>query len=97
MINLIQLSSAPAMRAVTKKLATLWVTDFPGENVLTASSFIKGAIQQLEMNTLQDIICLIERTFEVRSTDEFNEFIKSLYINHEMELKQLTSNTYLLE
>ena len=48
------------------------------------------------MNTLQDIISLIKRTFEVSSTDEFNDFIKSLYFNHEMELKQLTSNTYLL-
>ena len=56
MINLIQSSSAPAMRAVTKKLETLQMTRFPVENVLTASSFIKGAIQQLGMNTLQDII-----------------------------------------
>ena len=43
MINLIQSSLAPVMRAVTKKLETLRITDFPGENVLTASSFIKGS------------------------------------------------------
>ena len=79
MINLIQSSSAPMMQVLTKKLETLMVTDFPGENVVTASSFVKGATQQLGLNAPQDIISLMKRPFKGSSMDEFNKFIKLLY------------------
>ena len=66
MNSLIISTSEMAMRGSTKKISSLIPTSFNGENVLTAGSYLKGALSLIGLHerTPKDIHLLIFRNFE---------------------------------
>ena len=48
MMTLVISSTSAALRSLTKKLEVLKLTDFPGENVTKATSFVHGAVSLMK-------------------------------------------------
>ena len=73
-------TSEKAMRGLTEKISSLKLTSFNGENVLTAGSYLKGALNLLDAHerTPKDINLLIFRIFESGTTSEFTDYVKSV-------------------
>ena len=86
------------MRALSKRLETMKITDFDRENVMTCSSLIKSALHTLgKANAPIDILHLMKRTFEVSGMKEFNAFVQKLYFNHDQDVKKLITDGHLLK
>lgn len=89
MLNQVFLSSTPvSMRAVTRKLESLKIGDFKGENVKNAISLIRGAIGLLQNNNalppnIVDIIFCIMKT---SSTADFNTHVNLMQSNHDLNI-----------
>lgn len=66
-----------ALRSLTKKLEVLKLTDFPGENVTKATSFVRGPVSLMKSNKalsvdIEDVSFTI---FKYCSTKEFVSFV----------------------
>ena len=68
------------MRVVIDKVNRLRLTDFDGENVLLAVSFLRGAIQLLSNNNSvpHDILNSVFNMMRVASTPAFVSFVTNL-------------------
>ena len=79
-----------SLRALLDKLGKIRITDFPGENVTKAVSFLRGAILILRDNssTPTDIINLTLRVFKVSSCEPFRTYVGSIDNFVELKVKQ---------
>ena len=80
MRQLILSTSEKAMRGLTDKIGLLRLRNIDGENVLKVGSYLKGALTLLKTHerTPNDINLLIFDVFRSSSTDEFNDYVKSI-------------------
>lgn len=80
MMNLVTTTSDQAMRVVIDKINRLRLTDFDGENVLLAVSFLRGAIQLLSNNNSvpHDILNSVFNMMRAASTPAFVSFVTNL-------------------
>ena len=80
MMNLVTTTSDQAMRVVIDKVNRLRLTDFDGENVLLAVSFLRGAIQLLSNNNSvpHDILNSVFNMMRAASTPAFVSFVTNL-------------------
>ena len=99
MIALVLASSSQSLRVLTKKVENLSLLDVTGENVQTATSFLRGAAEHLSNNggLPTDYMELVAIALKKCSTKEFSDFINSIYLNHEQGIKRLTLDTLLTE
>ena len=83
MSKLILATSEKAMRGLTDKISSLTLSNFDGENVLTAGSYLKAAMNLFRAHDKvpKDITLLIFKIFRESSTTEFNNYIKSIESN----------------
>jgi hypothetical protein len=83
MSKLILATSEKAMRGLTDKISSLKLTDFGGENVLTAGSYLKAALNLFRAHDKvpKDINLLLFKIFRESSTKEFNSYIASIESN----------------
>lgn len=93
------LSSTPvSMRAVTRRLESMKLSDFEGENVKNAVSLIKGAMGLLDNNDAlpSDIIDITFRIMKTSSTDEFNTHVNLMRSNHDLGVMWMTMSDLML-
>lgn len=93
MLYQVVLSSTPvSMRAVTRRLESLKLGDFDGENVKNAVSLIRGAIGLLQNNNAlpPDIVDIIFRIMKTSSTADFNTPVSLMRSNHDLNLMRMT-------
>ena len=93
LLGLILSTSQKSLRSLTDKLQILKITDFPGENVSKAVSFIQGAALILSNNEAAppDLMSLVLRIFSKSTCAKFRVHIDN--INSLIELNQLTAFT----
>lgn len=92
MIDLILSSSDQSMRSLATRLETAKMSDYPGENVITASSFIRTAALMLSNNDSlpKDVIELAMKIFKTASTKDFRDEIVQMWNNHKQGVKTIT-------
>ena len=80
MMQLVSTTSDHAMRCVVDKLKKLRLSDFDGENVLRAVTFLRGAINLLKNNDAvpHDLRSLIFAIMRSCSTPDFTSFVTSI-------------------
>ena len=80
MMTLVISSTSAAIRTLTKKLETLKLTDFDGENVSTATSFVRGAVALMKSNKAvpTDIEDMTFTIFKYCSTEDFVSHVNFL-------------------
>lgn len=80
MMTFVTTTSDQAMRVVVDKLNRLRLSDFDGENVLVAVSFLRGAIQLLSNNGAvpHDILNTVFNMMRTCSTPAFVSFVTNL-------------------
>jgi len=83
MSKLILATSEKAMRGLTDKISSLTLSNFDGENVLTAGSYLKAAMNLFRAHDKvpKDITLLIFKIFRESSTTEFNNYLTSIESN----------------
>jgi len=99
MIALVLASSSQSLRILTKKVENLSLTDIPGENVQTATSFLRGAAEHLSNNDglPSDYLELVAIALKKCSTKEFTDYITSIFLNHEQGIKKMTLDSFLTD
>ena len=99
MIALVLASSSQSLRVLTKKVENFSLLEVTGENVQTATSFLRGASEHLSNNggLPSDYLELAAIALKKCSTKEFADFINSIYLNHEQGIKRLALETLLSE
>ena len=97
MMGLVLASTSASLRTVSRQVERLSLKDFPGENVVTACSFLRGAIEQLKNGSAlpSDIIDLIAETFKKATTKEFATYIATLHTLHEVGNPRLSVESLL--
>jgi hypothetical protein len=83
MSKLILATSEKAMRGLTDKISSLQLSNFSGENVLTAGSYLKSAMNLFRAHDKvpKDINLLIFKIFRESTTTEFNSYVGSIESN----------------
>ena len=87
------LSSTPlSMRSVIRRLETMKLSDFEGENVKSAVSLLKGAVGLLDNNQSRpsDIVDIAFRILKTSSTAEFNTHVNAMRTNHDLGVKTVS-------
>eukprot|EP00957_Ditylum_brightwellii_P061291 4652033-Ditylum_brightwellii.AAC.1 len=66
--------------------------DFPGENVSTAASYLRGVIVLLKncKEIPTDLMGLLNEIFASASTEDYSAYVNMLYINHCTSVKIIT-------
>ena len=79
------------MRAVTRRLESMKLSDFDGENVKNAVSLIKGAMGLLANNDAlsADMVDITFRIMKTSSTDEFNTHVNLMRSNHDLGVMRM--------
>ena len=90
LMGLIVATSEKSLRSLLDKVAKLKLSDFNGEDVNKAVSFLRGAILILKDNNAlpTDFNTLLLKTFKQTSCDDFKSFVGLL--EHNVELKVTT-------
>jgi hypothetical protein len=90
LLNLVLSTSQKSLRTLTDKLGRLQITDFPGENVTQAVSFLRSAILILRDNssTPADLLNLVLRIFKKSTCDPFRTYVSSIDTLVELNLKE---------
>ena len=93
MRRLIIATSEKAMRGLTERIGTLKLSNFDGENVHMAGSYLKGAFTLLTAHDRmpKDVNLLLFRVFKESSTPDFNSFVTS--IEQQLETATIFGNT----
>ena len=88
MIKKIISTSDTAIRGLTKKIETMKLSDYDGENVLHCATFIKNAIKLMKDHSSvpKDITTLVLDIFSYSTCDKFNTLVSS--IQSQLELKE---------
>jgi hypothetical protein len=93
-LSLVLSTTEKSLRSLTDKLSKLVITDFPGENVTKAVSFIRGVILILNDNQSlpSDLISLTLRIFKASTCEVFK-----LHVTNMDSLVELGVKTYDLD
>ena len=77
-----------ATRALVQRIKNLKISEIQGENVLTATSLICGAIQRLEIiNALpKDITTILLSVYQTSSCPEFNDLFRLMEMNVKLNI-----------
>lgn len=94
LLSLVLSTTEKSLRSLTDKLSKLVITDFPGENVTKAVSFIRGVILILNDNQSlpSDLISLTLRIFKASTCEVFK-----LHVTNMDSLVELGVKTYDLD
>jgi hypothetical protein len=94
LLSLVLSTTEKSLRSLTDKLSKLSITDFPGENVMKAVSFIRGVVLILRDNQSlpSDLISLALRIFKASTCDVFK-----LHVTNMDSLVELGVKTYDLD
>ena len=99
LLNLILSTSQKSLQLLTDKLGKLRITDFPGENVTQAVSFLRGTVLILRDNKAipSDLQSLVLCVFKVSTCDTFRLHIMSIESLTELGVKQYSLDTLLTD
>lgn len=94
LMGLIVATSEKSLRSLLDKVGSLKLTDFNGEDVAKAVSFLRGAILILRDNQAlpSDFYTLLIKIFKNTTCDDFRSFVKLLEHNVELKLTTMTSD-----
>ena len=93
------LSSTPvSIRSVIRRMETMKLTDFEGENVKSAVSLIQGAVGLLNNNGAvpSDMIDIAFRIMKHCTTQEFSTHVTAMRTNHELGVKTMSLDGLLM-
>jgi hypothetical protein len=97
LLSLVLSTSEKSLRTLMDKLGKLRITDFPGENVTQAVSFLRGAILILRDNssTPADLLTLVLRIFKASTCEPFCTYVSSIDTLVELDMKQYNLDSLL--
>ena len=92
LMGLIVATSEKSLRSLLDKVGKLKLSDFNGEDVNKAVSFLRGAILILQDNNAlpNDFNTLVMKIFKSTSCDDFKSFVKLLEHNVELKVTKIT-------
>lgn len=92
LMNLIVATSEKSLRSLLDKVAKLKLTDFNGEDVNKAVSFLRGALLILRDNNAlpSDFCTLLIKIFKQTSCEDFRSFVGLLEHNVELKIKSIS-------
>ena len=92
MLDIIICFDNSALRALTQCMQTLRLKDFPGDNVCTSASYLKGALLLLQncSNLPTETMGLLNDTIGSVDCDEFSGFTNYVCFNHERKTQVMT-------
>ena len=92
MIQLILSVEDQAISSLVRKIQEMRLKDFPGENVSTAASYLRGVILLLEncKEIPTDLMGLLNEIFTSASTADFSAYVNMLYTSHHTSVKIMT-------
>jgi hypothetical protein len=97
LLSLVLSTTEKSLRSLTDKLSKLIITDFPGENVTKAVSFIRGVVLILRDNQSlpSDLISLTLRIFKASTCEVFKLHVTNMDSLVELGVKSYDLDTLL--
>ena len=98
-MNYILSSSPVSMRFICRKLETVTLKEFKGENVHKAISIIRGAVSLLGNNHSLplDLMQIIFNFLKTSSTDLFSQYFTTIETNYDTGVKIMILNAFAIQ